>query len=316
MRRRVRFLLILCVGILIGAFGIGVYRNPETATLDEAARAGVSGKFVTLSPGVTHYDIAGPDSGRTVVLVHGFSVPYYIWDSTSAGLSAAGYRVIRFDTYGRGYSDRPDVTYDGALTDTQIAELLDSLGVTGPVDLVGLSWGGWITAHFTASHPARVRTLTLIDPAAGPVELPTHFTLPIIGPWFWQVIAVAGMAEGQMSDFLHPERYPSWVAQYRPQMQYKGFGRALLSTLRSVDHTNLSDIYRPVGRLATPVLLVWGRQDQTVSFENSATLRQAMPQLKFAPIDSAGHVANIEQAQRVNARMIEFFEEHPATTAP
>jgi pimeloyl-ACP methyl ester carboxylesterase len=188
--------------------------------------------------------------------------------------------------------------------------------VTGPVDLVGLSWGGWITAHFTASHPARVRTLTLIDPAAGPAELPTRFGLPIIGPWFWQVTVVPGLADGQMSDFLHPERYPTWADQYRPQMRYKGFGRALLSTLRNVDHTNLSDIYRPVGQLETPVLLVWGRQDQTVSFENSAALRQAMPQLEFAPIDSAGHVSHIEQAQQVNARLIGFFEEHPAGSAP
>ena len=37
------------------------------------------------------------------------------------------------------------------------------------------------------------------------------------------------MADNQLSDFLHPERYPDWADQYRPQMRYKGFGRALLS---------------------------------------------------------------------------------------
>lgn len=313
MRRLLRILLAVIMLLLVGASIYGNVRNPETATLDDAARAGVPGRFIHLSPGVTHYDIAGPDSGRTVLLVHGFSVPYYIWDSTSAGLSAAGYRVIRFDTYGRGYSDRPDVQYDGALTDTQIAELLDSLGVSGPVDLVGLSWGGWITAHFTASHPDRVRTLTLIDPAAGRADLPTSLTLPIIGPWLWQTRVVPGLADGQFSDFLHPERYPTWADQYRPQTRYKGFGRALLRTQLAVNHTDLTDIYRPVGQLGTPVLLIWGRQDRTVPFDSSENLRAAMPQVEFAPIDSAGHVANIEQAQQVNARMIRFFEEHPAT---
>ena len=40
-------------------------------------------------------------TGPLVVLVHGLSVPYYIWDSTAASLAAAGHRVIRYDEYGR-----------------------------------------------------------------------------------------------------------------------------------------------------------------------------------------------------------------------
>src|SRR5574338_459493 len=82
-------------------------KNPEHRDLDAAARRGAPGRFVRLFDGVTHYQIDGPDSGRTVVLVHGFSVPYYIWDSTAAALAGAGYRVVRYDEYGRGGSDRP-----------------------------------------------------------------------------------------------------------------------------------------------------------------------------------------------------------------
>src|SRR5215471_8625837 len=74
-------------------------RNPETRTLDDAARRSATGKFVRLSDGVTHYEVSGPDSGAPVVLVHGFSVPYYIWDSTAAALSSRGYRVLRYDEY-------------------------------------------------------------------------------------------------------------------------------------------------------------------------------------------------------------------------
>ena len=57
---------------------------------------------------------------RTVVLVHGFSVPYYIWDSTTTALAAAGYRVVRYDEYGRGLSDRPNVDYTADLYDRQL----------------------------------------------------------------------------------------------------------------------------------------------------------------------------------------------------
>src|SRR5882672_6533208 len=113
------------IAMVLVVSGAGLYfaRNPERQTLDAAARRGAAGRFVRLSGGVTHYDVAGPDSGRTVVLIHGFSVPYYIWDSTAAALSAAGYRVVRYDEYGRGLSDRPDVPYSDDLYDRQIGEL-------------------------------------------------------------------------------------------------------------------------------------------------------------------------------------------------
>ena len=88
--------------------------------------------------GVTHYDVAGPDSGQRVMLVHGFSVPAYIWDSTVVALTGAGFRVARYDQFGRGYSDRPDVPYTPDLFDRQLLQLLDSLGWREPVSLVGL----------------------------------------------------------------------------------------------------------------------------------------------------------------------------------
>src|SRR5690606_26904086 len=89
------------VVLVVGVCGAAFYfaRNPERETLDDAARRNAPGKFVRLSDGVTHYDVAGPDTGRTVVLVHGFSVPYYIWDSTSNALARGGYRVVRYDEY-------------------------------------------------------------------------------------------------------------------------------------------------------------------------------------------------------------------------
>ncbi len=144
-----------------------VARNPETRSLDDAARRSAPGKFVRLVDGVTHYQVDGPDSGRAVVLAHGFSVPYYIWDSTATALAGAGYRVIRYDEYGRGLSDRPNVDYGDELYDRQLGELLDSLHVDGKVDLAGVSMGGYVIGMFTGRHPDRVRRSILVDPVAG-----------------------------------------------------------------------------------------------------------------------------------------------------
>jgi pimeloyl-ACP methyl ester carboxylesterase len=263
-----------------------------------------------LPKGVTHYDIAGPDSGRLVVLVHGFSVPYYIWDSTSVALAATGHRVLRYDLYGRGFSDRPRGNYDGMLYDEQLGALLDSLRVTEPIDLVGLSFGGFVVSHFVATHPARIRTLTLVDPMSSGSALPARLRVPVIGPWLWKVAVVPGMAEGQLTDFLHPENYPTWVDQYRPQMRYKGFGRALWATRTMTSRVDFDSLYAGVARTGVPVMLIWGKQDQTVDLALSDVVRRNIPAVEFVLIDSAGHLPHIEQAQLVNTRLSMFLSAH------
>jgi pimeloyl-ACP methyl ester carboxylesterase len=309
--------IVAIVLVLVAAAGVAyVVKNPETATLDTAARAGATGRFVSLSDGVTHYEVQGPDTGRVAVLVHGFSVPYYIWDSTAIALHAAGYRVIRYDVFGRGLSDRPDVAYDGALYDRQLLELLDSLHVSGPVDLMGLSYGGYVTGHFAATHAKRVRTLTLVDPVAGPRRsIPSMLTLPLIGPWFWQVAVAPKQADGQLTDFLHPERWPDWVAQYRPQMRYRGFGRALLRSSITSARTDYAAHYAAVGATGVPVLLIWGKQDSTVSISNSHIVRGGIPGIDYLVVDSAGHLPALEQSGLVHAKMLAFLAAHPVTAS-
>jgi pimeloyl-ACP methyl ester carboxylesterase len=172
-----RALLILIVLTGAAAGGYHHYKNPETRALDDSARtaAAAPGSYIKLDDGVTHYEAAGPAYGRVAVLVHGFSVPSYIWDPTFAALRDAGYRVIRYDLFGRGLSDRPDAAYDGAFYDKQLDDLLAALKVNGPVDLFGLSFGGYVTAHYASTHPQRIRTLNLVDPSNSSLTLSWQF---------------------------------------------------------------------------------------------------------------------------------------------
>ena len=311
MSRLLRLAVVTLVVVLAGAAGYWAWKNPESTTLDALARNGVPGQFIALSHGTTHYETGGPDTGRVVVFVHGFSVPAYIWDSTFRALGAAGLRTIRYDLYGRGWSDRPDAAYDGALYDAQLNELLDSLRITGPVDLMGLSFGGFVTAHYVAGHRARVRTLTLVAPVSEGGSLSALLKVPFVGAYIWQVSQVPGMADNQASDFLHPERFPNWAELYRPQMRYRGFGRALLRSAETNSRTDFDALYAGVAQTGVPVLLVWGKQDQTVKFEMSNVVRRNIPAVEFFPVDSAGHLPHMEQAPLVNARLMAFFAAHP-----
>lgn len=295
--------------VLVATVGITVWilferANVEQSVLDADARSSASGQFVELSDGVTHYELGGPEGGQVVVLIHGFSVPGYIWDPTFAALADAGFRVLRFDAFGRGYSDRPAVDYDGALFERQVLELVDALELASPVDLVGLSMGGAVTARVAANNPERIRRLVFIDPTTRGTPAPG---MPeMLGEIYMGINAVPTMAEGQLTDFLYPENYPDWVDRYREQMYYKGFRRAIVSTIY---HFRAEDHFSNFARLSehdTLVMLIWGKQDRVLDFSGAAELQEIL-NLEFLAVDEAGHLPHIEQSELVNPAIVEFL---------
>src|SRR5947209_20197322 len=69
---------VLVLGVAVFCVVNYVRHDQETSELDDKARQGTSGSYIRLSDGVTHYELAGPEKDRTVVLICGYSVPYYI----------------------------------------------------------------------------------------------------------------------------------------------------------------------------------------------------------------------------------------------
>jgi pimeloyl-ACP methyl ester carboxylesterase len=263
-----------------------------------------------LTDGTVHYEIAGPSTGQVIVLVHGFSVPYYIWDPTFKALVKAGFQALRYDLYGRGYSDRPDTIYDKDLFDRQLEELLSVLEIKELVDVVGLSMGGAISAEFVARHPRIVRRLCLIDPVGLPMK--QSFTtrlvkLPMIGEWVMSLLGDKVLLAGQENDFQEAEELAEYLQRYREQMQYVGFKRALLSTIRSGIVTGATEAYERVGRLEHSVMLIWGREDMDAPFELNEKIRKLIPQIEFQPIDEAGHLPHYERPEVVNPLLVEFL---------
>ena len=283
----------------------------ETQTLDDAARAALPGEFVALPAGVTHYEIDGPADGAPVVLVHGFSVPCYIWDPTFEALAAAGFRTLRYDLFGRGFSDRPRVKYTLDFFADQLRDLLVALDFPAPVNLVGLSMGGPITLRFVDRFPQRVKRLALIDPAGFPLRTPWYMRLillPGVGELFFGLLGPRFLLRSMAEDFFSPREIGYFLERYKEQMRYRGFLRAILSTLRGDALGDQRALYRRAGELGLPVLLIWGCHDRTVPFAYSHEARALMPQAKFYPVEDAGHIPHYERPEVVNPLLVEFLQ--------
>jgi pimeloyl-ACP methyl ester carboxylesterase len=298
------FVVVLLILGAVAAYIIYDHYNTETKELTYELRKNTNGSYIELSGGVTHYELDGPDTGKVVVLLHGFSVPYYIWNGTYEYLTEHGFRVLRYDQFGRGYSDRPNVAYNKQLYFDQLKELLEKLHLKQPVSLVGVSFGGMLATDFTVAYPNLVNKVVLIDPGY-PSSAPK---MPQFITEYYEAIHPEERALGQMQDFKYPDKYPNWVEQYRPQMEYKGFRHAIVSSGYNYSAKyNGRQSNTALNNLHKPVLLVWGKEDKTVPFTYSDSIRSVL-KAEFLPVDDAAHLPYLEQADIVNPALVTFLK--------
>jgi len=294
--------LIFLSGTLTIILGFFYFRyNAEHKDLTAKERKTAGGQFIKLSAGYTHYQLGGPDTGKVVILIHGFSVPYFIWDGNYEYLTSHGFRVLRYDSYGRGFSDRPDIDYTRAIYMQQLCELIAALHLKTPASLIGVSFGGKVARDFAVSYPKLVNKLILIDPAY-PSITPEA---PEIMAYYHELINPGNRATGQLEDFKYPQRHPGWVEKYKVQQQYHGFVNAVVSTMYHYPVNGREETIA-LNHTHKPVMLIWGKEDHTVDYHYSDSVRKLL-KTEFLPVADAAHLPYLEHPELVNGKMVEFL---------
>jgi pimeloyl-ACP methyl ester carboxylesterase len=284
----------------------------EQEELDVVARKTLTGEFIHLSRGYTHYEIAGPVDGDVTVLVHGYSTPMFVWDPTFEYLTNEGFRVLRYDLYGRGYSDRPVLKYTMDLFIQQLIELVEKLELVGDqFNLIGLSMGGGICVVFADKYPKLVKKLSLIDPigfSIGRNILLSVLKIPIINNLMLKLyLSHKRIIEEQKTDFYQYGKVEEYLDKYSEQLKYKGFLRALRSTAINTPFTNLRDKYESLEKRKVPTQLFWGEKDQTIPFETGQKVCAAVPSIEFHPIKESGHIPHYTHPDEVNPLLGKFL---------
>ncbi len=264
----------------------------------------LSGNFIELSNGNTYYELANFKSlGPVIVLIHGFSVPSHIWEPTFQKAKQLRFKVLRFDLYGRGYSDNPNINYTDELFAKQSWELLDSLSINKAV-LIGLSNGGRVISKMAQINPGRVEKLVYVssngfkdvkemnNKSVGEAEI-----LKFIDNYKF-------LSKSQMNDFKNPNQFKDWDKKYSELQKFKGFARALIST--SKNHVPLDDIHKQIANNKIEVYTLWGKYDNVVVFEDFKNkLNQIIPNRKEFFFKSAGHLPQMESPKEFNTVLFE-----------
>ena len=302
--------MLAVVGLLAA---LPAWRDAEREDLDDVARARAPGKFLSLPEGQVHYELTGPEEGEVVVLLPGASLGMFVFDALVSRLVARGYRVLRYDLYGRGFSDRPEGEYGPERFERQLLGVLEALEPRRPVHLVGIALGALIGVLFTARHPERVRSLGLIAPDGFGTELPPSVAiarLPLIGgPLGHYLIRVLG-DKTVLSRLRHYSStpLPELEPRVRESLRYRGFKRALLSSLRhQMPIDGAEAVYAEVARAGVPTCVLWGAEDQMTSAVLMERVRGVMPHATFVLLQDSGHLPMCEQPDEVADALVQAF---------
>ena len=260
-----------------------------------------SGNFSLLTHGYTYYEFDNINNEEIIVLVHGFSVPSYIWDETYYESIKRGFGVLRMDLFGRGYSDNPDVIYNDELYANQVLELLDELKIDKKINLVGLSNGGRVVSKIAENNSDRIKRLIYVAPAGfhNPKLKPdtTEITEDEIASFISDRYKT--IAKGQLEDFKEPSKFKGWDTKYESLLKYKGFARALISTRKN--NYSLDKINKKIGRSNLPQYAIWGDHDKVLPLNNiREKIERIMPNLNLFIIKDSGHLPHKEKFDDFN----------------
>ena len=263
--------------------------------------------IVQLSKGFTYYKSANKKTNTVpVVLVHGFSVPLYIWDPTFQLLSEKGYYVISLDLYGRGFSENVNESYTDELFANQVIQLLEKLNVDS-ARFLGLSNGGRVISKIADINPSIVEKLVYVassgfkyidelnDKSVSKIEVSNFIkkNYPTI-------------SKGQLSDFKYPEKHSGWDIKYEELLKYKGFAKALISTRKN--HYTMDNIHIKIQNSDIPVFTIWGDSDQVVLYKDfEKRIDSILPKRKEFFILDSGHLPHMENPNEFNKILLSIL---------
>jgi pimeloyl-ACP methyl ester carboxylesterase len=248
-----------------------------------------------------HHTVHG-DGGPPVLLLHGLGSCAADWVWQTAALEPA-YRVVALDLPGHGASPLPaaGVTIERMADDVAAVAARVS---DAPAHVVGLSLGACVALRLALQAPARVRSLTLVNPFAcvrlrGPgdvARLATRLALLAAAPMPMLAAHVARRL------FPWPEQralYDAAVASLAatPRRGYAASMRALARF----------DVRGQLAAIRRPTLVVAGDRDLIVPLGPKLALAAAVPGARVEIVPGSGHATPYDQPAAFNDILLKFL---------
>lgn len=284
---------IILLLILVGLAAAPVIVERRRKPMDGAARNAARGQFYALRDGTTHIHQRGPVRGPLVVCVHGLTTSEYVWDDIVRDLIDSGFRVLSYDLFGRGYSDRPANPQDEDFFLRQLEDVLQAVGAPDSIILMGYSMGASISVAFAASHPERVEKLILVAPAGmsdNVVGLEKFVrNTPVIGDWIVRVLGGLMRKKRHTDGTSADPKRAEFAAKQLAESDYRGFLPAVLSSSRHMLKQHQADKHQTLETERVPTIAIWGEDDTVIPLSALGEMTKANRAVVHETVANADH---------------------------
>ncbi len=247
-----------------------------------------------------YYEVMG--EGQPLVFLHGFTLDHRMWDNQFYYFSRY-YQCIRFDLRGFGQSALPGsspYTYQ-----EDIKSLLQSLGITEPVILIGHSIGGQAALNFALRYPHYTKALVLADTQIEGYIFKVFKTEQIVNNARNKSIEYAKRKWIAHEIFAHA-RKNKITAECLEQMIHFYSGWHFVSDNPLVAFN--PSPWQELEKVNKPVLAIYGEFDLPDFIEMTEAAATRIPNAQKAIIPHAGHISNMENPALFNKELYRFFD--------
>jgi pimeloyl-ACP methyl ester carboxylesterase len=258
---------------------------------------------IRLNDFTTAYEERG--SGRPVLFIHGFPLNRKMWKPQIEAFSDQVH-VIAPDLRGHGETEAVPGPYSMEMLADDCHSLLQSLGVTQPVILCGLSMGGYITLAFYRKYPELAAGLILAATRAG-ADSEEGKTNRENAAAQAQEKGVTAIIDGMLPKILAPRTYennPDLVDRVRDIMAQTSVEGVVGAQFGMKDRPDSTELLRGI---RVPTLVVHGAEDQIIPAAEAEAMHAAIPGSQILILPDSGHLLNLEQPERFNQALAAFL---------
>ncbi len=306
-------LLILLIGPVVSYVVEAMRSAPATPTrLSWAPEVPI--KYIKVNGINLRYVDVG--QGPPLVLLHTLRTQLDMFQKAIPELSKY-FRVYALDYPGHGFSDIPTVEYTPEFFTDVVARFLEQLNIQDAI-VAGESIGGSISLVLAARRNPRVKQVIAInayDYDAGrgimrgsPVAklLFSLNNVPILGSTFWRLRQYQVFKLIMEGGVVHKDSLPP--ALLREMHEVGDRPHHYLAFISLVRHwAGWEDARADYGKIAVPVMLVYGERDWSRPDEREANHR-AIPGAQMAIVKDAGHFLSLDAPEAAIHNILNFTE--------
>ncbi len=267
----------------------------ENAKLLAEAVPEVERHVVRLPDGDVEVFAAG--DGPVVLLMHPFNMGAGVFAEQFRALSGR-YRTVVVHHPGVGASTAPTDLSLASITDSR-TEVLDRLGTTGPVHVVGASFGGLLAQAFALRHPERTASLTLICGSFRYAnrEGGVNRLERVVAEDLDRIVSGSGSPR---------------IARDRDRLTELLLRSESMDARTGLRYLDLfagePDLRERLPEISVPTLLVQGRHDSVIPLKTAHLMHGLIPDATYEEIPDAGHFPCVTHPDEVNRLLAAFLD--------